>query len=470
MLKKEAILMANQILKKVETNYQENWKKILKVAWPLIIANGFWNLQLTIDRLFLGNYSTESLGAALTVMGVFWTPMALLQQTVAYLMTFVAQYFGAKRFHMIGKALWQSIYISIIGGLLMLLLIPISDIIFNLIGHGKEVKALEIEYFNAICYSALPTAIVAAASGFFTGIGYTRIIIVINSIGLVFNVLFDYLLIFGNLGFPALGITGAGYATALANCFGGAFGLYLVFKKKNEVEYKMRSSWKFDFDIMKRFVKFGIPSGLQWALEGLAFTIFLVFIGRMPNGSAALASSGIVVTVMLLAILPALGVAQAVMVIVGQHLGEKEPKLAVIATWSGLQIALMYILLTGVTFLVFPQFYLSWFHNPENAKLWQEVSVIVPYLLMFVAMFTIFDTMNMVFSFALKGAGDTRFVTLVALTIPWPFMVIPTWLLKDQPGAVYWAWAATSTFIILQAFVFWRRFVVGKWQKMSVIN
>ena len=58
---------------------------------------------------------------------------------------------------------------------------------------------------------------------------------------------------------------------------------------------------------MKRTLKFGVPSGLQWALEGLAFSIFLVFIGRMSNGDAALAASGIVVTVMMLAVLPALG-------------------------------------------------------------------------------------------------------------------------------------------------------------------
>ena len=65
----------------------------------------------------------------------------------------------------------------------------------------------------------------------------------------------------------------------------------------------------------------------------------------------------------------------------------------------------------------------------------------------------ILDAMNMVFSFALKGAGDTRFVTLVALMVPWPIMVVPTYLMKDWNGAVYWAWGAASLFIISQSFV-----------------
>ncbi|MCP5493151.1 MAG: MATE family efflux transporter [Leptospiraceae bacterium] len=448
----------------------ERWKEILEIAWPLIIANSFWNIQLTIDRLFVGNYSTEALAAATAVMGVFWTPMALLQQTAAYLMTFVAQYYGARRLQMIGPAVWQSIYVSIIGGILILLLIPVAKEIFLAINHSPSIQNLETDYFIAICFSALPTALVASASGFFTGLGNTRIVMWINCSGMVANFIFDYLLIFGKLGFPAMGIKGAGYATAIANCVATGLGFYLILNKSNESEYKILSGWKWDSELMKRFIKYGIPSGLQWALEGLAFTVFLIIIGRMNNGSAALASSGIAVTIMLLSVLPAMGVAQSVSVLVGQHLGENKPKQAEYATWSGLQIAIMYIFTMGITFILFPNFYLNWFHNPEDPKIWMQVSIIVPYLLMYVALFTSFDCMNMIFSFALKGAGDTRFVTIVAMLVPWPLMVIPTYFFKDREGAVYWAWGAASIFIITQAFIFLQRFLGGKWKNMRVIN
>ena len=79
--------------------------EILRMAWPLIVANSFWNLQMTIDRIFLGMLSTEALGAAVTVMGVFWVPMALLQQTASYITTFVAQYYGAGEHSKIGVAI-----------------------------------------------------------------------------------------------------------------------------------------------------------------------------------------------------------------------------------------------------------------------------------------------------------------------------------------------------------------------------
>jgi multidrug resistance protein, MATE family len=455
---------------KLGAHVKEKWLNLLKIAWPLIIANSFWNLQLTIDRIYLGNYSIEALGAAMAVMGVFWVPMALLQQTASYLMTFVAQYFGAKEEHKIGPAVWQALYVSVFGGILFLGLIPMSSALFQWIGHSSNLLSLEIEYFDSICYSALPAAVVAACSAFFSGLGRTQVVIGINAVGLVTNVVFDYLLIFGNLGFPALGVSGAGYATTLANFASAFYGLYLVFQKNNSVQFSLRSHWHIDGELMKRFLKFGIPSGMQWALEGLAFTIFLILIGRMQNGDAALASSSIAITVMMLSVLPTMGVAQAVSVKVGQFLGDKKPWLAEQTSWTGLQISVTYIAIVASTLVLFPDFYLSWFKNDENAPLWEHVQVMTRYILVLVALFTCFDSMNLIFSFALKGAGDTRFVTLIALLVPWPVMVLPTWYVQDWSHSVYWAWGAASAFIILQAFIFLWRFRGGKWKSMSVIH
>lgn len=448
----------------------KRWKHILRIAWPLIIANSFWNLQLTIDRVFLGNYSTEALGAAMAVMGIFWTPMALLQQTAAYVTTFTAQYFGAKELKNIGPAVWQSIYVSVIGGLLFLLLIPLSGPLFGLVGHSSTVQVLEKEYFDAICFSALPAALIAAFSGFFTGLGDSKTVMWINGVGLIANVIGDYLLIFGNFGFPALGVAGAGYATAIANVASAIFGAYLIMRRKNELLYGILSGWRLRLALMKRFIRYGLPSGLQWALEGLAFTVFLIVIGRVSNGDAALASSSIAVTVMMLSVLPALGVAQAVMVLVGQHLGENKPDLAAEASWSGVQVSAIYMCFVALSFVLFPNFYLSWFKNQDNAALWAQVCWITPYLLMFTALFTCFDSINLNFSFALKGAGDTRFVSLVALVMPWPMMVLPTIFMRDWEGAVFWSWGAATIYAICQAGVFWRRFVGGKWRSMRVIG
>ncbi|MEZ4873102.1 MAG: MATE family efflux transporter [Bdellovibrionales bacterium] len=360
---------------------KNHWKRIFSMAWPLIVANSFWTLQMTIDRVFLGAYSIEALGAAMAVMGVFWTPMALLQQTSAYVTTFVAQYLGSENRDNIGVALWQGIYFSVIGGVAFLFLNFFSEDFFSLVGHEAKVKELEVLYYNSIAFSALPTALVAAFSGFFTGLGRTRVVMEINGVGLALNVLFDYLFIFGNLGFPALGIEGAGYATAIAGVGSAVYGAIKVFSARHESDFKVLSRWQWNADIMKRFIKYGLPSGLQWALEGMAFTVFLIFIGRFPNGAAALAASSIAVTVMMLSVLPSMGVAQSVMALVGQHIGEGRPQDAVRDTYIGVQMSALYIFIAGLSFVVFPQFYIMWFENNQNQMLWAQVSEIASILL-----------------------------------------------------------------------------------------
>jgi MATE family multidrug resistance protein len=168
--------------------------------------------------------------------------------------------------------------------------------------------------------------------------------------------------------------------------------------------------------------------------------------------------------------MPVFGVGQAASVLLAQHLGEDNTREAELVAWSGFQVSWLYVFTIGTTFFFFPHFYIQWFQNAENAVLWQQVAQTTAYLLIFVSGFILFDSMNLVFSMCLKGAGDTRFVSAFALVIPWPIMVLPTWLMKDWEGALYWAWGAASLYSIVQAMVFWRRFEGGKWKKMRVIE
>lgn len=447
------------------------WKEILKMAWPLILANSFWNLQLTIDRIFLGMLSTEALGAAMAVMGIFWVPMALLQGTANYVMTFVAQYFGANEKEKIGAALWQSIYISIFGGISFLGLIFLSPAFFKMVGHSESIQVFEVEYFNSLAFCALPTALVAAISGFFTGLGETKVVYKLNFVGLVANAILDYVLIFGHFGFPKMGVAGAGYATAIATLLSALFGIYLVYKPKIHQDlYRVISDWKLNLDLIKQYLKFGFPSGLQWALEGLAFTVFLIIVGLFPNPEASLAASSIAVTIMMLSVLPTMGIGQALMTLMGQYLGAKTPDKAELAVKDGIKISQIYMAFIAVTFFLIPEFYISWFKNEENAMLWTTVNEMTIKLLRIVAVFTILDSFYLNISFALKGAGDTKFVSLIALLLPWPLMVVPTYLLKDSSDPVIYSWMSCAGYSMITALVMYWRFKQGKWKTMSVIH
>jgi MATE family multidrug resistance protein len=442
---------------------------MMALAWPLIVASSFWSLQMSIDRFFLGHYDLNALAAVTGVVGVFWAPMALIHQTVSYLATFVAQYIGANEKEKIGCATWQSIYIAVIGGLLFLLHIPFAEMIFDFFNHSDALKPLEVEYFTFICFSALPTALVAAASGFFTGLEKTKTVMWINAVGLVANFLFDYLFIFGNLGFPEMGIRGAALGTTFANFCAAIFGFYLLFKSENEEAYNIRSHFRLDFKMFKQFLYFGIPNGLQWALEGLAFTAFLIIVGRMPNGEAALASSGILVTLLMLGILPAMGMGQAVLVEVGTNIGKKNIPGAERRVSIGLQLTWIYGLLMGLLLLFFSEPIVGLFASDQGAALWVEIFKQLEILVPLLAVFLIFDATQLILNFAVKGAGDTRFPSFVSLIAPWPIFVLPTWLLADLDTGIYWAWGAGVLYVFALAVIFALRYKYGPWRTMKVI-
>src|SRR5262249_45615990 len=202
-------------------------------------------------------------------------------------------------------------------------------------------------------------------------------------------------------------------------------------------------------------------------LDGLAFTIFLFLIGRL--GEVELAATNITFAINMMALLPMLGIGQAVAVLVGQRLGQDRPDLAERATWTGLRLAALYIGTVCICYALTPGLFVYFFRNDTDGK-GTEVAALVPILLRFVSLYSLCDCLNIVLSFALRGAGDTRFVTIVALALAWPVMVVPTWGAWYYGWGLYWAWGFARASIMTLGLIFVLRFRAGKWRSMRVIE
>ena len=457
-----------------EASWRERWQQpggpaeLIRLAWPLIVSNGFMTLQLTIDRVFLSRLSSAEVAAAMPAVIVFWTLFALPQNTAGYVTTFVAQYVGADRPQRVGAVVWQALWFSVASGLAFLLLWPLAPGVMALGGHAEHLQELEVTFLRCLCWAALPGLIVATVSGFFAGRGDTGSVMLINAVGLIVNAVLDYALIFGHWGFPALGIAGAGWATVVGNTASAVLGVALMFRAKNRVPFQLLAGWRFEPEMMRRLLRFGLPNGLQWALDGVAFSLFVLLIGRL--GEAELAATTIAVTLNLLAFLPTMGFGQAVAVLVGQRLGEDRPDLAERTTWTGFQLGWLLMAGVALSYVVTPGLLLEAFRSEQDASSFEAVAVIVPVLLRFVAVYCLFDSVNLIFSFALRGAGDTHFVTLAAFGLSWPLMVLPTVASWYYGWGLYWAWTFASAYIIVLAFVLLARFRGGRWKTMRVIE
>jgi MATE family multidrug resistance protein len=442
--------------------------ELLRLAWPLVLSNSLWTLQITLDRVLLSRSGSEAVAAAMAAAMLFWTPLILLQSTANYATTFVAQYTGAGQPHRVGPAVWQALRFSLVAGLAFAVLSPLAGSLAALGGHTPRLQALEAAYFRALCFAGLPLLVTAAVSSFFAGRGDSRTVLLLDAAGLTVNGLLAYAWIFGRWGFPAWGIVGAGWATVTGSSVSALLGLVLMLRPRYRAAYRTAAGWRFDADLFRRLLRYGLPNGLFVSLDTLAFTAFLFLVGRLGEGE--LAATSITFTLNLVAALPMVGVGNAVGILVGQRLGEGRPGLAARTTWTGLAVALAYMTAVAVVYVLLPGPLVWLFHSDAEPARWAQVAALVPVLLRFVAVYSLFDSMTLTLSFALRGAGDTRFVTAAAVAMSWPVMVLPAWAAWHFGWGLYWAWAFASVYIVLLALAMLVRFRQGKWRTMRVIE
>jgi MATE family multidrug resistance protein len=443
-------------------------RELLRLAWPLILAQSFWTLQIVLDRVLLSRSGTAEVGAGLSAAVLFWSALALFQFTVGYATTFVAQYTGAGQPLRVGAVIGQALWVALFAGVGFVAVAPFAGWLAQASGHDPEVARLEAVYLRCLCLAAPPYLLLSAASSFFAGRGDSRTVLLLNGVGLAVHAAVAGVLIFGGLGFPALGIAGAGWATVLGTSTSSLLALALLLRPRYVRDFGNGRLWGFDRALFARLLRFGVPQGVGVALETLAFALFLVFVGKL--GKYDLAATSIACTLNLLAYLPMLGVAQAVEVLVGQHLGGDRPDLAERSVWTAAVFSLGGTGLVAFTYIAGPEWLAAPFHTQNDPAGWKEVVARVPLLLRFVAVYCLFDSLNLVLSFALRGAGDTRFVMNASLALAWPVMVLPSWAAWYFGWGMYWAWAFASVYIILLSLVFLARFRQGRWRGMRVIE
>ena len=126
--------------------------------------------------------------------------------------------------------------------------------------------------------------------------------------------------------------------------------------------------------------------------------------------------------------------------------------------------------IVAAIYLLFPHALVSVFRGGGDPESFAAMAAIVPGLLACVAVYSVADSINFTFSFALRGAGDTRFVSLLTFALAWPIMVVPTYVVVRTGGSLYWAWGFATAYIIAMAGCFYLRFRSGRWKSIRVIE
>lgn len=446
-----------------------SFRELWQVALPLVLSSGSLSLTHVVDRVLLTWYSTEALAAATPAAIMHWTLISVLFGTGTYVNTFVAQYEGANRQDRVAAAVWQGVYLSLIGGVGILLFVPLAGPLFALIGHQPTVQTLEADYFQILCAGTLPIVLTTVLSCFYSGRGRTVVVLWVNLVVAAVNIGLDYCLIFGHGPFPQWGIRGAGVATVSAYCVGVLCFAVSISSLPESRRYSLWRHRRFNRELFGRLLRYGLPNGMQVFGELSAFALFIAFVGKL--GPTELAATNVAFNLNSLAFIPMIGIGIAVMTLVGKRIGEGRPELAVRTAWLGFALTGTYMLLFAVLYLGLPDLMLyPYAVNTPEAE-FGPIRAHVIRLLRFVAVYSFFDGMAIVFGSAVRGAGDTRFSMWITILCVWLVMVVPTVILWSSTGGnLILSWWACTLAIIVQGVAFLIRFQGGRWKSMRVIE
>jgi len=310
-------------------------------------------------------------------------------------------------------------------------------------------------------FGLLPYLIIMAHRGFFDGIGRTefsmRAMLTVNGT----NVIFNYLLIFGNFGFPEMGVSGAGLASAIGTVIGMIAFLVTGFTFKRRAEFKYYRRANVTRDVVRQTLKLSLPSGIRISLAMLGFTIFSTIVARI--GTAEMAATNVIINIMSVSFLPGVGFGTAAATLMGQKLGEKNPDMAQAYGWTAARLGMIVMGTVGAIFIVFPAQLLDLFTNdPEVVRLG-----VFPLRLMGIVQAV--DAVGIVFSGAFEGVGLNRYVMITEISVNW-FVFLPVaWIFAYPLGwGLNGAWWSLLVYIVLLAFLYTRKFMGGSWKDTQV--
>lgn len=455
---------------------KNGYDDVLAVGLPLVVSMASTTMMQFVDRIFLGNYSVDAIAAAMPAAMASFLLLSFFLGVSGYINVFIAQYVGAGRYDKVGAALWQGIHFSLISSVMLFALAFTARPLFTLVGHETAVMEQEIIYFKILTWGSGFQLAANTLSCFFSGRGLTKPIMIVNLIAMIVNIPLNYVLINGSaatLGFeliPEMGITGAAVATVFAWALTLVLFVWLVFRGQHIEEFDLLAGVRIDNTIFSRLIRYGFPGGVQFFLDIFAFTFFLFMVGRL--GTLELAASNIAFSLDTVAFLPMIGFHIGVGTMVGQALGAKKPHEAEEAVVSTMHVTMAYMLVLAACFFILPESLMEIFRPADySAADYAPIKAMGVIVLRFVAIYTLFDGIVIIYFGVLKGAGDTMFLLKLTTLMAILGLCLPSYLAVEHFGAgLNILWAIITVYIFILTFISLLRYRGGRWKSMSVIG
>jgi putative MATE family efflux protein len=434
---------------------------VWSLAWPVILTLVSESMVGVVDVFMVGRLGATAVASVgigtqlLSGAGVVMT--AVGTGTLAL----IARQVGAGEQHGARLILAQSIVAA-----LALSLVAIAPVIawapelVGIFGVEPEVARLASGFVRVVMLAIPAGGIVFVIGSGLRGAGDTRTPLAIGVTVNVLNVAFNYLLIFGKLGFPALGVRGSGLATTIAFSAGAMVGLVLLLRGTLRLTIRV-SDLRPRLQEIRRVLKVGVPAAAEQLLIQIGFFVYLLFVARY--GTKAVAAYFIGARIMSLSFLPGFGFAAAAGALVGQSLGAGNPRRAESAGWLANRMSVYLMSTTGVVIFVAAR---------RIAELFVGDPEVVTATVSFMYVLGLAQPLmgvDFTLGGALRGAGDTRFPLLTVLVAFYGCRLGASYVVSSVLHLnLTWLWSAVIGDYFARAALKWMRFAGGQWKKVAV--
>lgn len=433
----------------------------IRLAAPVAVTQLAMMMMGIVDMMMVGPLGAEALAAAGVGNALFLMLAIFCLGIIMALDAMIAQSVGAADTHRAGELLWQGVWLSIALGALITLVFQGSEWMFVALQQEAEVARQAAEYVGARSVGAVAFLAFASCRGFFNGHGDMRPVLVIAIGANLVNAGADWVLIYGHFGMPAMGIRGAGWATAivrwvmLALVVGPMLG-----RRYRHIVIPVRRPKIPD---LRQILKVGMPIGGHQAAEMAVFSSIAVMSGWL--GAVPQAAHQIAMTLAALAYHVTVGISIAASVRVGQAIGRGDPDAADLAGRVALAVGAVFMAGCAIVFMSVPGPLSAAFSPPP------EVHLITVELLWIAAIFQVSDGLQAVAGGALRGAGDTR-SSFVANAVSHWLVGLPLgyWLAFGLGWGIDGLWWGVTASLTVAAFLLSWLFIRGGWRSIGRID
>lgn len=425
---------------KLRSYIQVEVREFLKLAIPLASAQVAQSATGFADTVMMGRMGADVLAAGGLASIIFWSLSTASSGVVMGISPLIAEAFGASQKTRIQKLARQGLWLAFFVSIPMIILIGQLERWMILAGQAEATVKLVSSYLDIMLWGLFPTVGFVALRATVSALSQAQPVMFIVVLGTAFNIIGNYILGFGKLGFPQMGLTGLALASTLAlwSMF-VALALYVLLHRKLKSYRILQGLHRIRPKVLKELLWIGLPIGIFSGLEMGFFMAIMFLMGTL--GTEALAAHQIVFQTIVVTFMVPLGMSHAATVRVGQWLGRQDFMSMRKAVWISIGICTIFMLGTSVTFLLFPKqiigIYLD-LQNPENAAV---VSLALP-LLTIAAISQVLDGIQKAVYGSLQGLQDTQ--------IPMMLNVVGYWVIGLSTGyalGFYLGWGSVGLWI-----------------------